>query len=206
VGGHALTRLNPLVDQVFAGALAVAGASTLLKLTSDAALAPTSLLQAALLPALLSHLSEDFARLELRRFRRTVVRSLRIVVVVLAAVAGGMILLRRPLLELLYLRGAMTPADIEAMGPVFLCHLLGVPAFGALLIVARAHVAAGNTRLMLPMGALNAGLNLALNAALVGPLGLAGVALATSLTHAIIAVVFWQRLPAPLRGATTATG
>jgi putative peptidoglycan lipid II flippase len=194
VGGHAITRLNPLVDQLFAGTLAVAGASTLLKLAGDASLAPTSLLQATLLPVLLSHLSEDITRRDRERFRATVRRSLAVVLPLLVLAAAGMIALRRPLLELLYLRGAMTPAQIDQMTPVFLGHLLGLPGFGALLLLARAHVAAGNTRLLLPLGALNATLNIALNAALMPLLGLPGIALATSATSTTIALVFWLRL------------
>jgi putative peptidoglycan lipid II flippase len=95
---------------------------------------------------------------------------------------------------LLYLRGAMTPGDIDVMSPVLLCNLLGLAPFGALLILARAHVAAGNTRIMVGMGMLNAGCNLALNALLVWPLGLAGIALGTSITSLIVAIVFWVRL------------
>jgi putative peptidoglycan lipid II flippase len=194
VAGGAMTRLNPLVDQLFATFLAVAGGATLLKLTADAAGAPTSLLQAALLPVLLSHLSEDFTRGDLPRFRRTVARSLRMVLPLLAIVSALIILLHRPLLTLLFQRGAMTAADIDRMGLLFVCHVVGVVPFGALLLLARAHVAAGNTRLLLPLGALNAGLNLVLNLLLSGPLGLAGIALATSATHAVVAAVFGWRL------------
>jgi peptidoglycan biosynthesis protein MviN/MurJ (putative lipid II flippase) len=45
------------------------------------------------------------------------------------------------------------------------------------------------------MGILNSVCNLVLNVALVGPMGLAGIALSTSLTYVVVAVVFWARLP-----------
>jgi putative peptidoglycan lipid II flippase len=203
VGGGAITRLNPLVDQLFAGFLALGGGATLLKLTGDAAGAPTSLLQAALLPVLLSHLSEDFARHDLPRFRRTLTRALRVALPLLLAASALLILVHHPLLALLFQRGAMTADDIDRMSPLFVCHLLGLAPFGALLLLARAHVAAGNTRLMLPLGALNAGLNLLLNLLLCGPLGLAGIALATSASHTVVAAVFWWRLRPLLAGAPT---
>jgi putative peptidoglycan lipid II flippase len=209
VGGQAITRMNPLVDQLFAGFVAVAGGATALKLAGDVAGAPTSLVQAALLPVLLSHLSEDFTRGERARFAATVRRSLLVLVPLLALVSAAMILLRRPLLELVYLRGAITPADIARMAPVLVACAVGLAPFGALLVLARAHVAAGNTRIMVSMGALNAGCNLALNAALAGPLGLPGIALATSITNLIVAVVFWVRLRprlAPGAGAAPSPG
>ncbi|MGH7437215.1 MAG: lipid II flippase MurJ, partial [Polyangiaceae bacterium] len=46
VGGGAITRLNPIVDQLMATLAAVAGGGTLLKLSRDIASLPTSLLQA----------------------------------------------------------------------------------------------------------------------------------------------------------------
>jgi putative peptidoglycan lipid II flippase len=194
LGGQAITRLNPLVDQLFAGFVAAAGGTTLLKLSGDVAGGPTSLLQAALLPVLLSHLSEHFARQEMANFRRQVRRTALAVFILMALVTAALVLLRGPALRLLYLRGQMTPEAVEAMQPILIAHLVGLPGFGVLLVLARAHVAADNTRIMVSMGALNAGLNLALNALLMGPLGLAGIALATSLTNTVVAAVFWWRL------------
>ena len=62
------------------------------------------------------------------------------------------------------------------------------------MILARAHVSLGNSRILVGMGAINAVLNLALNFILVKPLGLAGIALSTSIVSAVVAVVFWIRL------------
>ena len=194
LGGQAITRLNPMVDQLFAGLVAAAGGTTLLKLSGDVAGGPTALLQAALLPVLLSHLSEHVTRGDLPGFRRQVRRTTLTVFLVMAAVAAGLVLLRGPALRLLYLRGQMTPDAVEAMQPILVAHVSGLPGFGVLLVLARAHIAAGNTRIMVSMGALNAGMNLVLNALLVGPLGLPGIALATSVTNALVAVVFWVRL------------
>ena len=205
LGGQAITRLNPLVDQLFAGLATAAGGTTLLKLSGDVAGGPTALLQASLLPVLLSHLSEHFARGQLPSFRRQVRRTALTVFLLLVLVAGALVLLRGPALRLLYLRGQMTPAAVEAMQPILVAHLLGLPGFGVLLVLARAHIAAGNTRIMVSMGALNAGLNLVLNALLIAPLGLAGIALATSLTNSVVAAVFWWRLR-PVLGASGGGG
>ena len=73
--------------------------------------------------------------------------------------------------------------------------LAGAAPFGALLVLARAHVARQNSRIMPSAGVLNATLNAAFNLALIGPLGLSGIALSTSITYFVVAVVFWVRLP-----------
>ena len=45
------------------------------------------------------------------------------------------------------------------------------------------------------MGILNATCNAAFNTLFVGRLGLSGIALSTSVTYLVVALVFWFRLP-----------
>jgi putative peptidoglycan lipid II flippase len=93
-----------------------------------------------------------------------------------------------------FLHGAMDEAAVEQMTALLPWYLVGLVPFGALLVLARAHVAVQNSRIMRSMGLLNAACNLGLDVVLVGPLGLRGIALATSITHAVVALAFWWRL------------
>jgi putative peptidoglycan lipid II flippase len=177
---------------------AVAGGGTLLKLSGDVASVPTSLLQAALLPVLLTHLSDDFAARDLARLRATVRRALAVVTAVLVAASALLWAVRRPLLHLVFEHGAMDWAGVERMARLLPYHLVGLAPFGALLILARAHVAAQNSRIMISMGLLNAALNAGLNFAFLPSLGLEGIALSTSCTYAVVALVFALRFEARL--------
>jgi putative peptidoglycan lipid II flippase len=105
---------------------------------------------------------------------------------------------RRPLLHLVFEHGAMDWLGVERMVRILPYHLAGLAPFGALLILARAHVAAQNSRIMISMGVLNAALNAGLNVALLPVLGLEGIALSTSCTYAVIAAVFLVRFEARL--------
>jgi putative peptidoglycan lipid II flippase len=201
VGGSAVTRLNPVVDQLVAGFVGVLGGGTLLKLSGDVATVPTSLLQATLLPVLLTHLSEDFAARDLAKLRAGVRRALAVVVALLAASAVALSVARGPLLRLVFGHGAMDDAGIAEMSRILPYHLVGLAPFGALLVLARAHVAAQNSRIMVSMGLLNAALNAGLNVALAPFLGLEGIALSTSCTSAIVAIVFAVRFEARLASA-----
>jgi putative peptidoglycan lipid II flippase len=209
VGGSAVTRLNPVVDQLMAAMAAVAGGGTLIKLSGDVASVPTSLLQAALLPVLLTHLSDDFAARDLSKLRTTVRRALAVVVGLLAAASVLLWAVRRPLLRLVFEHGAMDAAGVERMARLLPYHLVGLAPFGALLILARAHVAAQNSRIMISMGVLNAALNAGLNFAFLPSLGLEGIALSTSCTYGIVAIVFAvrfeRRLSAVARAPAQAT-
>jgi putative peptidoglycan lipid II flippase len=203
VGGNAITRVNPVVDQLMSALAAVAGGGTLLKLSGDVATVPTSLLQASLLPVLLTHLSDDFAAREVAKLRATVRRALASVVAILIGAAVVLWLAGRPLLRLVFEHGAMDAGGVERMARLLPYHLVGLAPFGALLVLARAHVAVQNSRIMMAMGVLNAALNVGLNAALLPWLGLEGIALSTSLTYAVVAVVFWLRLDARLVAAAS---
>lgn len=194
VGGAAVTRLNPVVDQLMAALTAVAGGGTLLKLSSDIASVPTSLLQAALLPVLLTHLSEQGAAGDAARLRTTIGRTMSVVVGAMTICAGVMWIARVPMIELLLAHGAMDPGGVDRMTRLLPYHLVGLVPFGALLVLARAHVAVQNSRIMVSMGVLNAILNLVLDVLLVRPLGLEGLAFATSATYAVVALVFAVRL------------
>lgn len=199
VGGGAVTRVNPVVDQMMSVLAGVVGGGTLLKLSGDVATVPTSLLQATLLPVLLTHLSDDFARKDVAQLRATVRRALATVVAVLAVAAAVLWVVRRPLLHLLFEHGAMDWRGVERMADLLPYHLVGLAPFGALLVLARAHVAIQNSRIMLAMGVLNACLNAGLNLAFLPWLHLQGIALSTSCTYAIVAVVFAFLLDRKLR-------
>lgn len=198
VAGGAVTRINPVIDQLMAGLTLVVGGGTMLRYSGDVSSVPTSILQAALLSVLLAHLSDDFARRDLATFRRTVVRALVTVSVLLAIACLLLYAVRTPLFRFVFLRGEMDEGGVERMIRIFPYHLVGLVPFGALLILSRAHVALQNSSIMLGMGVLNAGCNVVFNLLLLRVMGLEGIALATSAVQAAVAVVFWVRFEARL--------
>jgi putative peptidoglycan lipid II flippase len=198
VGGAAITRVNPVIDQMMASLAGVVGGATLLRFSGDIASVPTSLLQAALLPVLLSHLAEDFTAGDMVKLRAKVSRSLVSVCAILVAAAALLYALREPILRFVFLRGKMDLAGVERMAHILPYHLVGLAPFGALLVLARAHVAIKNSGIMLGMGILNASLNAVFNVVLLKAIGLEGIALSTSCVQTAIAIVFWFRLEAKL--------
>lgn len=199
VGGGAVTRVNPVVDQLMAGFAGVVGGGTLLRYSGDVSSLPTSLLQAALLPVLLSHLSEQLAHGQWAEFKKTVRRAMLTVSAILLFLGAALYVAREPLLRLIFLGGKMDAAGVTRMAHVLPYHLVGLVPFGALLVLARAHIALKNTTIMFPLGVANAALNVVFNVILVRYLGLEGIALSTSGVQAAIAVAFWISLRLKLR-------
>jgi putative peptidoglycan lipid II flippase len=198
VGGGAVTRLNPVVDQLMAALTAVVGGGTMLRYSGDVALLPTSLLQATLLPVLMSQLAEDFARRDLETIRQTVARSLAWVCGLLIAASVLLYVLRGPLLRLIFLHGQMDLAGVEKMAAILPYHLVGLAPFGALLVLARAHVAIKNGGIMFAAGVFNAASNVVFDVLFYRWMGIEGLALSTSCVHLAVAVLFWFRLESRL--------
>jgi putative peptidoglycan lipid II flippase len=197
VAGSLITRINPVIDQLMAGLAGVVGGGTLLRYASDVASLPTSILQAVLFPVLLTRLARQAQRPA--EFAATTRRTLTAVIALLAGLSALFAAFRAPLCTLLFLHGAMDRAGVARIAAILPWALAGAAPFGALLVLARAHVARQNSRIMPGMGVLNSTLNAAFNLLLVGPLGLAGIALSTTMTYVVVAVVFWIRLPRAAR-------
>ena len=204
-GGGALTRINPVVDQLMAGFAGVIGGGTLLRYSGDVSSVLTSLLQASLLPVLLSVLATEATRDDDRAaFRATVSRALFWTCALMIAASMLVYVVRAPLLRGVFLRGEMDAGGVDRMIEILPYHLVGAAPFGALLVLARAHVALKNSRIMISMGVLNASLNLIFDVLFVRGMGLRGLALSTSFTHLIVAVVFYFRLESALRAPNDA--
>lgn len=186
--GQIVTRVNPFIDQLVAGLAAVVGGGTILRYAGDVASLPTSILQATLLPVFLTRVAKEAP--DKHAFKATTRRTLLYVVAILALASLLMSIFRAPICRLVFLHGEMDEAGVARMAEILPYALSGVAPFGALLVLARAHVAQQNSRIMPAMGVLNSVLNAGLNVLLVGPLGLSGIALATSITYLVIAVVF----------------
>jgi putative peptidoglycan lipid II flippase len=197
VAGSLITRINPVIDQLMAGLAGVVGGGTLLRYAGDVASLPTSILQAVLFPVLLTRLAREAQRPA--DFAATTRRTLAAVIALLATLSALFAAFRMPLCMLLFLHGAMDRAGVARIADILPWALAGAAPFGALLVLARAHVARQNSRIMPGMGILNSTLNAVFNLLLVGPLGLAGIALSTTMTYVVVAVVFWIRLPRAAR-------
>jgi putative peptidoglycan lipid II flippase len=198
VTGSLITRINPVIDQLMSRFAAVTGGGTLLLCANNVASLPNSILQATLFPVFLTRLAEEAPRPA--QFRATTKRTLAVAIGLLVATAAVLTVCRVPFCRLLFLHGAMDDSGVTKIADIVPWSLLGIAPFGALLLLTRAHVACRNSRIMPSMGVLNATCNAAFNALFVGWLGLSGIALSTSVTYVVVAVVFWIRLPRRFEG------
>jgi putative peptidoglycan lipid II flippase len=130
-------------------------------------------------------LAELARRGDLAGLRATLGETLREVLVLSIPATFGLILLGRPLLQILYQRGAFSAAATDIVYTALAFYAVGLAGQSSLELAARAFFAQQDTVTPLLVKAGCALLNVALALALLGPLAHGGLALANSLAVSV---------------------
>lgn len=131
----------------------------------------------ALLPALSYHAGND----EPEKMAEKLSRSLRVAMFLILPSSAGLIVLREPIIVILFERGAFDYQSTVNTCFALAFYAVGLMAFSGVKILATAFYALGDTKTPVKFAAVTMLLNIALNLALMGPLEHGGLALATSL-------------------------
>ena len=172
-----------------------AGSVSALEWGWDAMQLPETLIGTAFGLVAFPTLAELAARGDLAGLRRTLSQSLRVVVALTVPAAVGLIVLGRPLLQLLYQRGAFDANSTEAVYVALRFYALGLVGHASLELVARAFFARQDTLTPLLLATASALVNIVLGLLLMGPLGFGGLALSNSIavTAEVLALSFVLR-------------
>jgi len=186
--GVAVYQVNVLVDTLLASFLAT-GSITYLWYGNRMMQFPLGVFGIALATAALPTLSSQVAEGRMDDFRGTVSFSLGLTAFIGIPAALGLVALREPIIATLFGRGAFGAVDVAGAAQALLYYSLGLPLFIGIKILGRGFFALENTRI--PFFAAGAALvvNLVLNLLLMGPMGHAGLALATSLASGVNLVI-----------------
>ncbi len=122
--------------------------------------------------------------------RTAVLSRLRWMLVMSLPLMGWLIIESGPLASLVYQRGALSPADAEAIGQLLALYALGLPALSCSTILLRAGLAVRILRFLPIAVALAAGLYTFAAFQLSSSVGLSGLALALSIYHWVLAGLF----------------
>jgi len=175
------TQLNLFVDTLLALRLEE-GSLTALRLGNRVSLLPLGVIAVAVATVSLPALSRRAAARDSAALLDTLAHTLRLLMTLLVPAAVALVLLARPIVELLFQYGEFTASRSTPLTASALAfYSLGLPAYGISRGLAQAFYSIQDTRTPVKVGVVSMLANVALNLALVGPLGLRGLALATSL-------------------------
>ncbi len=190
-----VTQLNSLVDTIVALRLEP-GSLTALRLGNRVMLLPVGVIGVAVSTASLSMMSRKAAEGDRQGLLDTLDHTMRLLTTLLVPATVGLVLLAEPIVRLLFQYGEFsaersTPMTTSAL--VF--YSVGLPAFGLVRGLAQAYYAVQDTKTPVRVGALSVVANVVFILLLIQPMGLAGLALSTSLAGFVNAGVLFALLP-----------
>jgi putative peptidoglycan lipid II flippase len=115
--------------------------------------------------------------------------GLRAVLALILPSAVGLLLLARPAVALLLGIGHSTPAETATTGAALAMFALGLPGFCTYLYLVRVLQSMQRTKVAFFLYLVENGLNIVLAVALVGPLGVRGLALSLSIAYSVAALL-----------------
>jgi len=182
--GLAIVQLNFLVNTNLASRLGE-GAVSALNYAWLLMLLPQGVFAQSIATAAFPTFAAQAARDQIDEMRRALSGALRATLFLSLPAAVGLIILREPLVQLLFQRGEFTAASTQAVATTLQFFALGLAAHSALEIVTRAFYALHDTRTPVIAGAAAVGLNVILSLLLIDSLAQGGLALANSIATTI---------------------
>jgi putative peptidoglycan lipid II flippase len=180
--GAALMAATVLVDQAMSSTLAP-GSVAALNYAIRLVTVPLALTAAALGTVILPHFSLMVSQARWPEANRALKRYLIGAIIVTSPIAVMLAVFATPLTEILLERGAFTAQDALNVGPTLAASSIEIPFYTCVIILMRLALALRLNAALAVISAVNLALNIALNAWLSSFLGVAGIALSTSLVY-----------------------
>jgi putative peptidoglycan lipid II flippase len=178
--GGAVYQINILVGTLLASLLEQ-GSVTYLYFADRLVQFPLGIFAIATATAVLPSLSRQAATGDIDKLKDTFIRTLKLVFFITIPASVGLIVLREPIVALLFKRGEFDVRATLLTAQALLYYSIGLWAFSAVRIVAAAFFALQDTRTPAIMAGISIVANIALGVVLMKPLSHGGLALATSL-------------------------
>jgi putative peptidoglycan lipid II flippase len=184
IAGAVLMTGTYLVDQLMA-AMLPGGSVSALNYGSRVVALPLGLAATALGTVAVPYFSSMVARSDWPEVRHTLGRYLRLIFAVTVPLTLILILASRPLVRLLFERGAFTAEDSQVVARVQSFYALQIPFYIAGIMVVRVISSMQANQILLWGAAINLSVNIILNYLLMQWLGVAGIALSTSFVYLV---------------------
>jgi putative peptidoglycan lipid II flippase len=182
-------QINPVVDRTMAAGIG-RGSVTALELGLRLFIVPTTLISATLISPLTATWAARLLQTGWSALQESIGRILTLLSMTLPPILVLGFLLRRELVSIIYHGGAYSPKALHGTTQVFGVLLLSLPAQICSITLATLFVVHRETVFNMKIGIANVGLNVVLNWVLRPVLGVAGIALSTTITLTILGGVY----------------
>jgi putative peptidoglycan lipid II flippase len=177
--GLAVVQLNFMVESNLASRLET-GAVAALNYAWRVMLLPQAVFAQSVATAAFPTFADQAARGQKQAMSESFAATLRAILFVAIPAAAGLLVLHVPLIQALFERGKFLTSSTEAVALALMFYAPGLVAHSGIEIVTRAFYAMHDTRTPVYIGVVSVLANLAISLSLIGPLKIAGLALANS--------------------------
>ncbi len=177
--GLSVTQINITVSTILGSFFA--GGPTYLFYGMRLIQFPLGIFGVALVTAILPTLSAQAARGALDELRTTLGFGLRMIIFIMLPAMVGLIVLRTPIVHLVFEHGTFTAHDTAETALAVLCYSVGLWAFGGVRIIVSAFYSLKDTTTPVISATIAVVANILFSLVLMSHLGAAGLALATAL-------------------------
>ena len=178
--GGAVYQVNVLIGGLL-GSLLKEGSVSYLYFADRLVQFPLGIFAIAAATAVLPSLSRQAASNDVDALKDTFGYAVRLIIFLTIPSMVGLIILREPIVALLFQRGEFGSLATQLTAQALLYYAMGLGAFSAVKIVAATFFALKDTRTPMIMALVSIGVNIVLGIILMRPLAHGGLALATSL-------------------------
>jgi putative peptidoglycan lipid II flippase len=195
--GVAVVQLTFLVETILASWLAT-GAVSALNYAWRVMLLPQGVVAQSVATAAFPTFADQYARGQFAQLRSSLAATVRLIFFIAIPAAVGLLVLREPIVQLLFERGQFTAASTAIVAAALGGYALGLIGHSGVEILARAFYALHDTKTPVLLGVLALGIDLVISLSLINVLGVLGLALANmtaaSIEMILLIVVIRRRL------------
>lgn len=191
--GTAVNQLYLAINRFFASGLAE-GSISALNYSGKLMNLPMGIFVLAISSAIFPTLSEHAVKNDREALSQTLIKGLKLVLLITIPAAAGLMALRVPVVKLLFERGAFDAAATQMTADALFYFSLGMFAMAANMVITRAYYALRDVKTPLYLGLISIVVNILASIALVPLMGHSGLALANTIASIFISVTMYWRL------------
>jgi len=182
--GSAIYQINQLIGTLLASLLEE-GSVSYLYYADRLVQFPLGVFAIAISTAVLPSLSREAAKGDIYKLKQTLSHALRLTMFITIPAMAGLIVLRQPIIALLFQRGAFSTFTTAMTAQALLYYSVGLWAFAGLRVFVSAFYSLQDTKTPVKVAVVAMIANIAFSLVLMGPLKHGGLALALSLASTL---------------------
>jgi len=194
--GAGVYHINILVDTMLASLAYIVGKGGVAALYYANRLVqfPLAIFGIALAQAALPTFSRQSLEEDLGKFKKTLSFSLRSIFFITLPSTIGLLILRKPIIEILFKRGEFDSYSVYITSYALIFYVLGLFAYAGIKILVSSFYSLKDTSTPVKVASLSVVVNIILNLILMRPLKIGGIALATSISATLNFILLYFML------------